>query len=119
WVLAAGSIVAGYLGVPHALGGPVGIPHLFERWLEPVTGPQVLAEAGGAGGELALMAVSVAVAAGGVLLAWLLYVRRRPDPAVFSAALGGVPYRLVLNKWYVDELYQAVFVRGTLALAAL
>jgi NADH-quinone oxidoreductase subunit L len=124
WVLAAGSIVAGYLGVPHALGGPVGIPHLFERWLEPVTGPQVLAETAGAGGgevgvELALMAVSVAVAAGGVLLAWLLYVRRRPDPVVFSAALGGVPYRLVLNKWYVDELYQAVFVRGTLALAAL
>jgi len=124
WVLAAGSILAGYLGVPHSLGGPLGIPQLFERWLEPVTGPRFLAEAAGAGGgdagvELALMAVSVAVAAGGVVVAWLLYVRRRPDPATFSAALGGVPYRLVLNKWYVDEIYQAVFVEGTLRLAAL
>ena len=36
-------------------------------------------------------------------------------PEVFSEALGGVPYRLALNKWYVDELYDAAFVQLYLA----
>lgn len=30
---------------------------------------------------------------------------------------GGAPYRILYNKYYVDELYWAVFVRGTLLLA--
>jgi NADH-quinone oxidoreductase subunit L len=121
-VLAVGSVLVGYLGVPHALGGPVGVAHVFNDWLAPVfgghgpvegaahAGPSRLAE------ELLLMAFSVAVAAGGVGLAYLMYYRKTIHPETFSEAAGGVPYRTVLNKYWVDELYQLVFVEGLLAL---
>jgi NADH-quinone oxidoreductase subunit L len=67
--------------------------------------------------ELLLMAVSVGVAFTGAGLAYLMYYRQRVRPEIFSEALGGVPYRVVANKYYVDELYDLVFVRGTLLLA--
>jgi NADH-quinone oxidoreductase subunit L len=113
WVLAGGSILAGYLGLPHA--------SVFEHWLEPVMGHPGAehAETAGTGMELLLMVISVVVAAGGVGLAYLMYYRRRLRPETFSEALGGAPYRLVLNKYFVDELYQLVFVRGTLLLCTL
>ena len=113
WVLAAGSVVAGYLGIPHA--------NLFEGWLEPVMVHHAAAsaahgEASGIGLEMTLMAVSVAVAVAGFGLAYLMYYQRRLRPETFSEALGGLPYRLVLNKYYVDEVYDLFFVRGGLLL---
>ena len=122
WILAIGSVLAGYLGVPHALGGPAGIPHVFSDWLAPVFGghgPTAGGEPHGAPAdqlalELMLMAVSVAVAAAGAGLAWLMYYRGALKPETFSQLAGGAPYRLVLNKYWVDELYDLVFVRGTL-----
>jgi NADH-quinone oxidoreductase subunit L len=69
--------------------------------------------------EYPLMALSVAVAGCGILLAYLMYGRGVVQPETFSTALGGVPYRLSLNKWYVDEIYQATIVNGTLALCNL
>jgi NADH-quinone oxidoreductase subunit L len=125
WILAIGSILVGYLGLPHVLGGPIGVENVFERWLEPVMGHAAAAEMVDAGHEhvaqtgleLLLMLVSVGVAAIGVFVAYCLYLRKRPDPAVFSNLAGGVPYRVLLNKYYVDELYDLVFVRGTLLLS--
>jgi NADH-quinone oxidoreductase subunit L len=121
WILAVGSILVGYFGVPHSLGGFVGIPHVFNDWLAPVMGAHgVENETHPAGGELALelglMAVSVAVAFTGIFLAYLMYYARRIQPETFSELAGGAPYRVLLNKYYVDELYDLVFVRGTLAL---
>jgi NADH-quinone oxidoreductase subunit L len=115
WVLAAGSVLAGYVGIPHA--------SLLEHWLAPVMGHHGAAEAAGHGAglglEVGLMGLSVLVAATGVGVAYLLYGLGRPDPAVFSAALGGLPYRVVLDKYYVDELYDLIFVRGVLLLCRL
>ena len=51
------------------------------------------------------------VAGGGILLAWLMYVRGKIDPSFFSER-AGVPYRTIFNKYYVDEIYEAVFVNG-------
>ena len=65
--------------------------------------------------EFGLMLLSVAVAASGIGLAWLMYYRGTLRPEVFSEALGGIPYRIVRDKYYVDELYWVVFVRGGLA----
>src|SRR5205823_3701054 len=81
---------------------------LFEGWLEPVMGHHAAAsaahaETGGAGLEITLMAISVAVAFAGFGLAYLMYYRRRLRPETFSEALGGLPYRVVLDKYYVDE----------------
>jgi len=119
-VLAAGSLAAGFLGVPEVLGGGAG----FEKWLAPVMthGAAHVGEAHGAHHNLALeyglMAASVGVALLGIGLAYLMYIRRSLNPAVFAEAMGGWAYKLTYNKYYVDELYQATVIRGTLGLAA-
>jgi NADH-quinone oxidoreductase subunit L len=46
-----------------------------------------------------------------------MYAGRVVRPEIFSEALGGLPYRTVYNKYYIDELYQLVFVRGAVMLA--
>jgi NADH-quinone oxidoreductase subunit L len=63
--------------------------------------------------EIALMVISLLVAAAGIVLARWIYLSN-PDVAVrMSEALGGLPYRLSLNKYFVDEAY-AVFPIGAL-----
>ncbi len=66
--------------------------------------------------ELGLMGVSVAAGVFGLWLALTLYTRRQDVPARLAARLSGV-YRVLLNKYYVDEAYDATFVAGTLASA--
>jgi NADH-quinone oxidoreductase subunit L len=122
WILAGGSILVGYLGVPHVLSAPLHLPHYFNDWLAPVFGGHGPIEEHAPGGgneglELLLMAISVAVAATGAGLAYLMYYRRTIRPETFSELAGGAPYRVVLNKYYVDELYDLVFVRGALLLS--
>ena len=120
WLLAAGAIGAGYLGVPEALGDPTGIPHLVDAWLAPVLGGPHATVAGPPHHAphlaLVLMAVSVGVAGTGVLVAWLAYGRGVLHPAAWRAAFGGVPYRVLRAGYGVDAFYQAVFVRGTIGL---
>jgi NADH-quinone oxidoreductase subunit L len=110
-LLAIGSVAAGWIGLPAVFGGS-----RFAGWLEPVFGAHHEAH-GSATLEETLMVLSVAVAALGFSVAYLLYYRRTLEPERFSSLLGGLPYRLLLNKYYVDEIYQFVFVRGTLGLA--
>jgi NADH-quinone oxidoreductase subunit L len=61
--------------------------------------------------ELALMAASVLVGLGGIAVAWLFFRRHPEIPGRIVGRLGGV-HRLLLNKYYVDEMYDALFVRG-------
>lgn len=115
-VLALGAVFAGFLGVPIALGGS----NIFEQWLEPVfagghAGPAVQHHIEAT--EYILMAASVGIAAAGIFLAYLMYYRRSVSPDIFTAVGGGVPYRAVFNKYYIDELYHATAVRGTLTLS--
>jgi NADH-quinone oxidoreductase subunit L len=121
WILAIGSIAVGYLGIPHVLSGPAHIPHFFNDWLAPVFGGhgpiEEHAAASETATELLLMVISVVVAATGAGLAYLMYYRRSIAPETFSELAGGAPYRAVLNKYYVDELYDLVFVRGVLLLS--
>ena len=56
------------------------------------------------------MAVSISVAGLGWLLAWFLYSRRPELPARIAAGLDGL-YEAVAHKYYVDELYAALFVK--------
>jgi NADH-quinone oxidoreductase subunit L len=62
-------------------------------------------------------AISVVVALGGVALAWAMYLGR-PMPAAEIGVARGALHRLVLNKYYVDELYDALFVQPLLAVCA-
>jgi NADH-quinone oxidoreductase subunit L len=69
--------------------------------------------------ELGLMALSIGVATGGLVIAYLMYYRGALSPEPFVKLAGGFFYRLFDRKWYVDEIYQAVFVNGTLLWARL
>jgi NADH-quinone oxidoreductase subunit L len=60
--------------------------------------------------EILLTAVSLSAAALGLYLAWLLYYRRPRLAQQIANALGGF-YSAVAHKYYVDELYAALFVK--------
>jgi len=66
--------------------------------------------------EYVLMAVSVAIALLSIGLAHHLYVRRPELPERLATRFRGA-YRTLLNKYWVDELYQATVVRGTHAVS--
>lgn len=61
--------------------------------------------------------MSLSVALGGILLAWLVYHAKKIDPARIAAGLGEV-YHLVANKYYIDELVDATVIRLTMTLAS-
>jgi len=126
-ILAFLSLVGGYVGIPHLLGGG----NAIERFLAPVFGPEAPVKAGlgfdlirtawastGAAGhdasvELALMAASILIALIGIAAAYLFYVKNPALPGRFAAKWSRL-YHWVHHKYFVDELYDFLFVRGTL-----
>jgi NADH-quinone oxidoreductase subunit L len=102
-VLAALTVVAGL-----AVGMPSSHGTAFARFLEPVL-PAHETESGGAG-AFTLMILSALVAVGGVVLAWIMYGLRPVRSEVIGVARNPV-HALLLGKYYVDELYDAVFVQ--------
>ncbi len=113
-LLAAGSVLAGYVGLPAVSG----LPNLFEHFLEPVLEPahhalrEVLnAPVPGHATEWALMAASVAVGLIGIFVGRHLFKTSPAIPERLASAFAA-PHRVLLNKYYVDELYDALFVRG-------
>jgi NADH-quinone oxidoreductase subunit L len=110
-VLAAGALLAGIVFFPYFVGekmsefwgqaiffGPGNdVPHLAEEvphWVS-------------------LMPLAMGII--GILLAWYAYMVATGLPAKFSAAIRPI-YLFVYNKWYFDELYDAIFVRMAKAL---
>ncbi|WP_096185856.1 NADH-quinone oxidoreductase subunit L [Evansella halocellulosilytica] len=69
-------------------------------------------------GELWLAILSIVVAGLGIALAWAMYARGAISPEVLSRKLPAV-HRLLLNKYYMDELYLHVFVRPTVSVGRL
>lgn len=110
-VLAAGSIVSGYVGLPPAWAwgdrfGAFLAPSLFAA----AHGEHHLSHAL----ELALMASALAAAALGIGIAYWFYLVRPEIPRRLALSFSGV-YRLLLHKYYVDELYEFLFVRPVVA----
>jgi NADH-quinone oxidoreductase subunit L len=117
-VLAVGSIVAGLVGIPAVIGHLIHVENFFEHWLEPVFAPArpALVEVfsrpvPGHAVELALMGASVVVGLAGIGVAWLFFRRHPGIPERLASQLSGL-HRLLSNKYYVDEIYGALFVRG-------
>ena len=112
------------LGVLSVIGGWVGMPHLFgvinyfEHWLEPVMagGRQaaeshaLLAAAGDTGMEWSLMGLSVLLVVIAIFAARFVYNQKPEIATNLRARLSGV-HQILLNKYYVDELYGATIVR--------
>jgi NADH-quinone oxidoreductase subunit L len=66
--------------------------------------------------DILLMIISVLVGALGWGLAWFMYTKRPDIPARLAEKYRDL-YELLANKYWVDEFYDYVFVRGTKALA--
>ena len=113
-VLAAFSVVGGWVGLPRVLSST---GDRFGAFLAPIFLPLAVQAGEGRsqplshGTEWLLIAASTAVASAGVLLAWKWYAREDGrEPARIAARFPGV-YALVRDRFRVDELYDAVFVR--------
>jgi NADH-quinone oxidoreductase subunit L len=115
------------LAVLSVCGGWVGSAR-FEKFLSPVFHAGMTAatadEAASAASTVArhenqgpseglLTSISLAAAALGLYLAFLLYYRRPQLPQQIAQALGGF-YDTVVHKYYVDEIYAALFVKPLL-----
>ena len=105
--LAAGAVAAGWIGWPGVLGGS----NHFEHFLEPVFENAALrpSEHHAFSLEFGLMFGSVIVAAIGAFIAYRWYVMNPEVPERVAQKAGGL-YRLVLEKYRIDELYDVLFV---------
>jgi NADH-quinone oxidoreductase subunit L len=123
--LAVLSLLGGWINVNHEIGAlPLlgWVPHAewLHAWLHPVTGQaeailmdrlgelRPTAPVGGGEGLWAFLAL--AISAGIVVTGSRVLLRRTPVPAVEAAPARGFT-RVLANKWYVDEIYDAIIVR--------
>jgi NADH-quinone oxidoreductase subunit L len=147
--LAVGAVIAGFVGIPAAIGGSNEIEHFLEpsfsaqearlkpdttetrpgatETLAGATAPGAAESAGlshqadsaeheAPGVEIGLMLFSLLVAAGGIGLAYRVYVAH-PEVSEGLAHRWAGSHRTLLNKYYVDELYDATVISGTLSSA--
>jgi NADH-quinone oxidoreductase subunit L len=152
--LAVGAVIAGFVGIPAAIGGSNEIEHFLEPSFsaqgvrrkpdttetrpgatetrpgatETLAGATAAESAGLShqadsaeheaprGVEIGLMLFSLLVAAGGIALAYRVYVAH-PEVSEGLAHRWAGWHRTLLNKYYVDELYDATVISGTLSSA--
>ena len=114
-VLAGLATVGGLIGIPHAID----IAHVGNKlnaFLAPVfhhSQELYKIEAhGSASTEIILMVFSVAVALAGIGFATVMYMKDPSLPGKFTAKFPTL-HRVVFNKWYVDEIYDTLFVNST------
>ncbi len=113
-ILATGSIFAGYPFADIFAGH--GVESFFRESLKFAQGNHVLEDMHHIPLEIGLLPTVMMV--GGFLVAWQFYIRR-PDIPVALAQQHVLLYRFLLNKWYFDELYDAIFVRPAIWLGRL
>jgi NAD(P)H-quinone oxidoreductase subunit 5 len=110
------------LAIPSILIGLLGTPfnNYFEAFIYPPS--ETAAEALKASTEtdlpefLVMAGNSVGISLIGITLASLMYLRHKVSPSAIANQIQPL-YRLSLNKWYFDDIYNSVFVRGTRRLA--
>lgn len=118
-VLSVFAVIAGYVSLPHGIAHILGFEgdNLITQWLYPVLSPakatmaQLMGEShGSAALEWSLMGASVAGMVLASVFAMSLY-RNGPEGGRSLARSFGGLYRLVLDKWRIDELYGLVIYR--------
>jgi len=100
-ILAAGSIFTGWLGAPEYLWGSA-----WDHWLEPIFGTPE--HHGSVSTEIIVTLLTLAVVAVGIYWAYAKYGKAGAQIAEESE---NRIYHLSLNKYYIDELYDAVIVQ--------
>jgi NADH-quinone oxidoreductase subunit L len=115
-ILAVLSVVGGWVGVPASLGGGNAIEH----WLEPVfaraNDKLGLSAHEPSAMEYGLMVVSLGIALAGIFFARTVYLKRPALAEEWKDRFAGV-YKLLWNKYFVDEAYDKVVVTPTVKLS--
>lgn len=109
YILALLSIVGGYIGLPHALGGGA----WFEKFLEPVIARPHHIESAvhhSLSLEYLLMLISVIAAVIGIGVAYAFYIKNPERPKRLALRFSAA-YKVLLNKYYIDEIYDYAIVK--------
>jgi len=109
-ILAILSIIGGFVGIPHALGGGNSI----EQWLDPVferaNSHLISHQQESTGVEYGFMFLSVAIAGAGIYFARFIYLKHTDLMRILRTAYHRV-HKVLWNKYYVDEIYEYGVVR--------
>jgi len=106
-ILALGSLLVGFFGVPAALGGS----NAFAEWLFPIFGShEIIQESHSL--EYALMVLSVIIALIGIFIAYLKYLRK---PFVGTEPRGIAAF--AAGAFFVDELYRIILINPIIGFA--
>ncbi|MCS6818794.1 MAG: NADH-quinone oxidoreductase subunit L [Chitinophagales bacterium] len=111
-ILALLALIGGIMGIPEALGGS----HWLKHFLAPVTGENT--HSGHAlthQTELVLMAVAALAALASIVFAYVRFVKQHTLPPREGEERGIA--RIIYRKYYVDEIYELLFVKPVLALS--
>ena len=105
-VLAVLSVVGGFIGLPHAVGESM---HMHWHWLDHYLDGTVVMPAlhMDLNTELMLMVVATIIAIGGIYYAWLKY-SKRGELALEDKEITSGAHKLLLNKYWFDELYDRI-----------
>ena len=107
-LLAVGAVAAGWVGIP-----PVFLEHgdKIGEFLAPVLGHSK--GHGTHAQEYFVIGASVFVAVAGWIVAYIMYMKKTELPQKIGATFQPI-YKLLFNKYYVDELYSKIFVQPML-----
>jgi len=107
------------LAIPSMLIGLVGTPlgNYFEYFIHAPSEKITEVPVEGFTPEFLLMGgSSIGIGLIGISLAILMYLQKKIDPSAIAKSIEPL-YKLSKNKWYIDEIYEAVFVIGSRRLA--
>ncbi|RJP18367.1 MAG: NADH-quinone oxidoreductase subunit L [Candidatus Abyssobacteria bacterium SURF_5] len=130
--LAVLSLIGGWVGIPAALGGGNHFHHFLAPVLDQAShgaqgahaaataGLAYAAEVTGHGGgaesshglELFMMVVSVALAGIGIGIGYFFYIKNPNMPQLLAYKFQGL-HKALVNKWYVDEIYEFAVINAT------
>ncbi len=110
-LLVFGTLFSGIIGY-HALNL---VSHESNFWQATIASMEIFEAAHHVPGWVPYAPFVVAIS--GIALAWVFYIQNPAIPAALAARMPGL-YQFLLNKWFIDELYDAAFVRPSKRLGA-
>ena len=111
-ILAFLSVVGGYVGIPEIFSGEGG--NALKNWFKPIFAPaEAKLRSYGSHShfeELLLMGLSVAAAICAIYFAYIIYTQKREIADKTASSVKGL-YNTLLNKYYIDEIYEASIIK--------